>query len=142
MVAKAESVAFLDFVSTVFVVNVETKLVHQHESLLIADDDGFGVADENLVYRTRMVGLKMVDQQVVERTPFQHVVDVLKELPASRPINRVEKHGFLVKQEIAVVRHATRYRVDVLEQVQPVLVSADPVQIVCNRSDTMHFISS
>ena len=80
----------------------------------------------------------MVDHQVVQGTAVQYGLHVGDELPAHRPVGGIEEDGLLVQQDIGVIGHAVVQGVDVLKQGQPVLVRANPVQVIGDHTVIIH----
>ena len=87
-----------------------------------------------------MVGLHVVYDDIVQRSPVQHKFQILKELAADGQVHRVEQDGFFVQQDVGVVAHALGDGVDVFKQSQPPVAGTDPVQIVLNFFDAVHTI--
>ena len=89
-----------------------------------------GIAREDLRHAGGMVGLHVVDDEVVEGATVEHSLDVLEVLADDGAVDRVDEDGLLVKQQVGVVGHAVVERVDVLEQGKALVAGADPPQVV------------
>ena len=63
-----------------------------------------------------MVGFHVVHHQIVEFAAIQHGGHILEKLCSHSCVGSVQKHGFLVQQDIAVIRNATGDGVNVFEQ--------------------------
>jgi hypothetical protein len=70
------------------------------------------------------------------------MLEILKELAAGRPVNRVKEHSLFVEQHIAVVGNTPWDGMDVFKESQAMVVGSDPEQIVCNVSYTIYSITS
>jgi len=123
MAAEAECVTVFNF-DRFF--GFDAKLSHQFEGFFVADDYRIGVSYQYLAYRRRVIGLNVLDKQVIERASAQRGFDVFEKLPQNRPVYRVKKHGFIVHKEVTVIRYARGDRVEVFKQAEPVIVRAYP----------------
>ena len=85
-----------------------------------------------------MIGLHMVDDQVVQGALSQQILDILQQLPADRPIHRIEEDALLIQQQVGVVAHTSGNGMNVLKQMEPVIIGSHPVQIFRNIADTIH----
>ena len=74
-----------------------------------------------------MVRLYMIDHHDVQRSPVQHGLYVLDELPPYGPVCRIEEDRLFVQQYIGVVGHAVIEGMDILKQGQTPVVGAYPV---------------
>ena len=89
-----------------------------------------------------MVGLHVVDDQIIQRAAVQQVLDVFQQLAAGRPVDRVKQHGLLIQQQIRVVGHAARDGMDIFKQSKTMVVCADPIKIVRYIAYAVHIFSS
>ena len=137
VLAKAEGITLLDL-DELLVVHGEAELPHEHKGFGGGDDFHAGPADEDLLNGRAVVGLHMVDDQVVQGPVSQQVVQVFHELAADGPIHGIEQHGEFVHEQIGVVAHAPGDGMDVLKQMGAVVVGAHPVQVVGDSADTVH----
>ena len=119
-------------------VQAEAELIEEGHRLGGGDDLHVGPAQENLLDGSGVVGLHVVDDQIVQGTAVEDSLHVGDKLPAHRPVGGVEEDGLLVQQDIGVVGHAVVQGVDVLKQGQPVLVRAYPVQVVSDHTVIIH----
>ena len=85
-----------------------------------------------------MVGLHVVDEDIVQRPAVQGVLQVLHELGLNRPVHRVKEDGFFVQQQIGVVGHPPGDRVSRLKNGVLTVVGADPDEVVGNFTGTIH----
>ena len=119
-------------------VQAKAELVEQSDRLGSGDDLHVGPAQQNLLDGGGVVGLHVVDDQIVQGAAVEDGLHVGDELPAHRPVGGVEEDGLLVQQDVGVVGHAVVQGVDVLKQGQPVLVRAYPVQVVGDHTVIIH----
>ena len=68
----------------------------------------------------------------------ERVLDILKIGLIHGLVHGVEQDAFLVQQHIGIVADAPGHVVNALEQGQPPVIGADPVQIVLNFAVTIH----
>ena len=97
-----------------------------------------GIAQDDLLDLGGVVGLHVVDDQIVERAAAQRVGDVLAEGMAHRGVGGIEQDGPFVAEQVAVEAHALRHIIDALEHRQTAPVRADPCIIFIDLSDTIH----
>ena len=74
-----------------------------------------------------MVGLHVIDDQIVERLACKQIIHVFEQLTAGRPVNGIEQNTVLVEQEVGVIGHTARNGMDIFKQCQSVVVGTDPV---------------
>ena len=103
MVAKTEAVAILNNYCTVFVLNTKSKLTHDFERFFVADNDRFGMPYQNFSHRRRVVGLSVIDKQIIEWASVKSIFYIFQELSAACPVDRIKKDGLLIEQKITVV---------------------------------------
>lgn len=138
MLAGAEGVALGHQMQAAADTEVE-ELLHHLGYQLVAYDGHFGVVHHQFAQGSGVVHLHVLDDDIVQLTATEHVIQILQILLGSGSVHSVEHHGFLIQQDIGVVRHAHGDLVDALEQSQAPVVGADPGQIISNFSDTIHF---
>ena len=135
--AGGEYVALLDRDG----VGVERKVIklpdHGH-GLGVPDDLERRIAEQQLTDNGAVVGLHVVDDQIVERPPAEHMGDILQEQIRHGAVNGVEQNRLLIHHQIGVVGHAARDRVHILKKGQPAIRSADPIEVLLNLLDTIH----
>ena len=96
--------------------DVEREEVFDHrERFLIADDLHIGVTQNEILHQRAVVGLHVVDDQIVERAAGEHVLDVFKENAAHRAVGGIQQHCLFIEQQIRVIAHAARDGVDVFK---------------------------
>ena len=108
--------------------------------LLIADNGGFGMAQEHFGERRGMVGLHVMDDDVVERSAPQNVLHVLEELFGDGVIDGIEEHRLFVEKEIGIVGSAARDGIDVLKEGEPPIARADVEKIFKDSHGIVHDI--
>ena len=127
MAADLKGVAFFDDDRPGVDVKGEELLDHR-DGLGVADDLRLGVTEDGLGQRRGVVGLHVVDDDVVQLPAVQQVGDVLKEEAGNRVVDGVEEDGLAAKRKVRVVRNPLGDRVNVFKQRQPPVVAADPIQ--------------
>lgn len=108
--------------------------------LLIADNGGFGMAQEHFGKRRRMVGLHVMDDDIVELPAAQNVLHVFEELFGDGMIDGIEERRLLVEKEIGIVGDAARDGIDVLKEGEPPIARADVEKIFQNSNGIVHDI--
>ena len=141
VLAEALGIAFPDLDQLV-AVDSKAELAHEHERLFGRDHFDRRVADQDLLDRRAVVGLHMVDDQIVQRAAVQQVLDVLQQLAAGRPVYGVKQHGLLIEQQVSVVGYTARDGMDIFKQGKAMIVRTDPIQIVRYIAYAVHTVSS
>ena len=139
MPAGRERVHFLNEQRTAVHVERE-ELVNHLQCLRIADDLDLGMAQYQFLHRAAVVGLHMIDNQIIERSSIQRVLEVFKENITDAAIHRVQQHGLFIQQQIRVVRNTARDRVNIFKQRKSPVASANPDHIRRNLLYTIHVI--
>ena len=134
--AGGDGVAFVDQVNHLGIGAVE--LADHIQDLAIADNGGLGVADHQIAQGGGMVGLHVVDKDVVQLPVAQGVFQVLKELSLDCPVYRVEQDGLFVQQQVGVEGHPTGNRMGALKQRVLAVIAADPNEIFRNVAGAVH----
>lgn len=81
------------------------ELTDHIDGLAVADDFCLGVAEHQIAQGGGVVGLHVVDKDIVQRPAVQSVLQVLHKLGLDRPVHRVEKDGLFVQQQVGIVGH-------------------------------------
>ena len=102
------------------------------------DHRSLGVAQQEVHQRGGMVGLHVVDDDVVEWAAREGCGDVFKELRCDRGIGGVEEDGFVIQQYIAVVADAAGDGVGVFEQGESAVAGADVEEVVVDMGYVVH----
>ena len=108
--------------------------------LLIAHNGGFGVAQEHFKKRRRVIGLHVMDDDIVELPAAQNVLHVFEELFGDGMIDGIEERRLLVEKEIGIVGSAARDGIDVLEEGEPPIARADKEKIFQDSNGIVHGI--
>jgi len=137
--AGGEGVALIDYDHAVGHVVVE-ELAQQGAYLLVADDLGLGIAQYQILDGGGVVGLHVMDEQVVQLAPAQSMGHVFKKCAGYGLIHCVEKNGLFVQQKIGVVGNAFGNAVNALKTGKTPVVGADPCQVVQNFFGAVHAI--
>ena len=141
MLAEALGIALFDLDQLV-TVDVKAELTHEHERLFGRDHLDRRITDQDFLNRSAMVGLHVVDDQIIQRAAVQQVLDVLQQLAAGRPVHSVEQHSLLIQQQVSVIGYAARDGMDIFKQGKAVVVRTDPIQIVRYIAYAVHKVSS
>ena len=141
VIAKGEGVP-LFHLDELVAFNVESKLAHEHKRLGSGNDLHLGPADQDFLDGRAVVGLHVVDEQVVQGPVAQQVVQILQQLAADGPVHGVEQDGGLVQQQIGIIAHTPGDGMDVFKQMGTVVVGPHPVQIISDTAHAVHRCSS
>ena len=139
VLAQIQYIAFLDHNGTAFQIHI-VELVHQAEGLLVAHDPHRGIEPCQLRNVSAVVGLHVVDYQIVRLTAAQSSSQILQILPGHRGISSVHDGCLLVQDHIGIVSHAIRNGEHILKQVQTAVAGANPEDLVCDVADILHSI--
>ena len=110
------------------------KPLYHAEGFLVADNLYFRIIFLQQCQRTAVVGLHVVDDEVVDFPVAYHFADILDELGEKVHFHRINQAHLFVVDQIRVVAHAVRQRPQSLEQVLVAVVHTDVVDFVCNFS--------
>ena len=124
MLAGTQDIPFLDNLELDLFRNLQ-ELLHEAGGLQAAHDDRIRPAHQHVEQGCQMVGFHVVNDDVVQRTPGQHRVQILQELCAHRLIDRVQKHRLFIGEDVGVVGCAARDRHHVLKKSQSSVGRAD-----------------
>ena len=137
MLAGRELVALLDHERALG--NVKVVELREHlRSLGGADQLGLRVAAHDGVDHGAVVRLHVLHDHVIERTAVQRMNDVLDKLPADGLVRRIEQHGLVIEQDIAVVGHPARNGEKVFKSAQAAVAAANINEIFLDLSGTVH----
>ena len=121
-------------------VQAEAELIEEVDRLGGGDNLHVRPAQQNLLNGGGVVGLHVVDDQVVQGAAVQHGLHIGDELAAHGPVGGVKEDGLLIQQDVGVVADAVVQGVDILEEGQPVFVRAYPVEVVGDLAVIMHSV--
>ena len=137
VLAGRELIAFLDHERALG--NVKVVELREHlRSLGGADHLGLRVAAHDGVDHGAVVRLHVLHDHVIERTAVQRMNDVLDELTADGLVRRIEQHGLVIEQDIAVVGHPARNGEKVFKSAQAAVAAANINEIFLDLSGTVH----
>ena len=114
------------------------ELTDHIDGLAVADDFCLGVAEHQVAQGGGVVGLHVVDKDIVQRPAVQSVLQVLHKLGLDRPVHRVEKDGLFVQQQVGIVGHPPGNGMGGLKNGVLAVVGADPDQVVGNFTGAVH----
>ena len=133
--AGAEGIASA-YRDTFFAMIVE--LCHEVEAFFRRNNGGFRVTQNDFLECRRMVRLPVIDDDVVQRTSIQDMVQVVQEIRCKFEIDRIKQHCFFIQQDIGVVTYAFRNRMNSLKNIGTVIVHTDPIQIFYDFTNICH----
>ena len=113
MPAYAQRVPILDLVQPL---GDPVEAAQHLEGLLIAYDLELGVALAQQPDGAAVVGLHVVDDEVVEGTVLEDKVELVEEDVAVADVHRVDERGLLVDDQVGIVGDALREAPHVLEE--------------------------
>ena len=114
------------------------ELLHKGEGLGIAHDLHPGEAEGQRLDVGAVVGLHVVDHQVVQRASAQGVEHVLQKLAGDGGVRRVQHGGLFIHNHIGVVGYAVGYGEQILEQGQPAVAAAHPGHLFGQLTGAVH----
>ena len=91
------------------------KLADHHGRFFAANDLRLRMAQQQLRKRCGMIRFHMLHNHIFQRTPGQHMGQILKKHPADGLVDRIEQNGLLIQKQIRVVGDALRHRIDAFE---------------------------
>ena len=103
-----------------------------------ADDDGLRMAQQQLINRSGMIRLHVLNDEEIQRASGQNVLEIFKKHLAHRRIDGVKQDGLLIQQQIGIVAHAIGHGINALEQGEAAVVSAHPPEVLGNLANTVH----
>ena len=104
----------------------------QHvEGLLVADDLHVGIVFLQQRDTATVVGLHVVDHEVVDLAVTDHGMEMLEKLHEEVHLHRINETDFLIIDEIRVVRHAIGQRPQAFEEVLVAVVDTYIMNIFC-----------
>ena len=114
------------------------ELIQHRANLCVAHDRGIGIAQHQFIHCGGVIRLHMVDYQIIQLAPAQHVRDVFKELAGNGTIHGIHHQRFFIIDEIAVVGYAGRDGIYVFKQGKTAILTADPGDFIGNFSRAIH----
>ncbi|MPM91055.1 hypothetical protein SDC9_138180 [bioreactor metagenome] len=85
-----------------------------------------------------MVGLHVVDKDIVQRATVKRVLQVFEELGLHRAVHSIKQDGFFIQKQVRVKRHALGNGKDCLKIRMLAVTGANPKQIVGYLSNAVH----
>ena len=138
MPAGGEDTPLFHQVNPVGQVQPPEKLTQHGFDLVVAEDAGLRMAQQQALHCGGMVRLHMGDDQVIQGPAAQGVLQILKEGLINRLVYGIKQDGFLVQQQVGIVGNTVRNAIHALETGQAAVVSAHPNQIVRYFSGAVH----
>ena len=129
MRAKNQLVAVTDDAAVVGIILAEVGL-HHRERLVGGDNHRAGELVHKAGKVGRVVGLHVVDDQVVRLTALQRLAHVGKPLVAEMLVDGIEHGNLLIHNDVGIVAYAVRYGVQALEQIDIMVIHAHIADIV------------
>ena len=137
MSARTKSIAlFYDDFSGLYV-KVE-KLRNHNESLEVADNFDIGILFYDCADASAVVGLHMIDHEIVEFSSRKHVFDILEKLKTCDAVDGIHKYRLVIEYEIGIVAYAVFNGIDVFKQSYLSVIDAYPIHIGCNFLYAVH----
>ena len=140
MLSQRQCIAFLHSDCSAFQIGI-IKLTDHVVGFYIAHDLHFRITHQKFFNICTVIRLHMVDYQIVQRTSVENVCNIFNELTGNGRICGIHHNRFLVHDQIGVIRHSTGNRKKILKQRQTAVRSANPVNIFCYFSCTVHHIA-
>lgn len=110
---------------------VETvELSNELHGFLTSHNPHTGIGPQNVHHCSAVVGLHVVDNQIVQLPAGQYMGHILHILYAHGPVHSIEQHGFIIQEQIGIIGHAAGYGEYVFKQRQPAVAAAHPKHLV------------
>ena len=118
------------------------ELAHHGQRLRRGDNGGLRVNFQEFGNVGRVVGLHVVDDEIVRLAAVQRGGDIAQPFVREVRVDSVEHGGFFVQNDVGVVRHAARHLVLAFKQVNGVVVDADVADVFGNivHGGSLHFV--
>ena len=129
MAAKLDGIGVFDLYRTVF---DAVEALHHLERLFVAHNLDVGVVLLDQRDGTAVVGLHVVDDQIVDGAVADDLVNVLDELREEIDLHGVNETNLLIINEIRVVAYAIGQRPQSFEEMLVAVVDAHVVDVACN----------
>ena len=129
--AKLERLAVLDLLRAGA---LAVELFDKVERLLVGDDRDIGIHLAQHTDGAGMVGLDVVDDEIIDRTAAQDALDALQILAEELGLDAVDQRDFLVVDQVRIVGNAVGQRPQVLKQVRLAVVDAHPPDVLSDRN--------
>ena len=114
------------------------ELLHEGEGLGVAHQLHLREAEDQRLDVGAVVGLHVVDHQVVQGAAVQGVEHVLHKLAGDGGVRRVDDRGLLVQDQVGVVGDAAGNGEQVLKQGQAAVAGAHPGDLPGQLTGTVH----
>ena len=135
--AGAERVAFADNLHAD--IGREIKELTDHGlRLLVADDGHIGIAQHQLAQRCRMVGLHVIDHNIVKLAAGKHMLKIFEENAVHSLIHGIHQRGLFIQNHIGIIGNAAGDGEHVFKQRQATVVAAYPDDIFVDLLDVIH----
>ena len=131
VLAQLQGVALLDLNAAFRKVGAE-EVLHHGEGLGRTDEGGVGVGVHKDLDVGAVVGLHVLDHQVVGLAAAELGGQVGEPLPGEVLVHGVHDGDFPVQDQVGVVGHTQRHLVLALEEVDLVVVDANVADVPCN----------
>ena len=137
VLAQLQGVALLDHQGVAVHVEV-VELANHLEGFGVAHNLQVGIVGQQHLNGGAVVGLHVVDDEVIQGLVPQRGPHVLDELQRDGGVHRVQQSGFLVQNDVGVVRHPPGDGEEVLKQGQAAVAAAHPNDRVADVSCIDH----
>ena len=129
MLAQLDGIAVFHFQRVTF---YAIEPAHHAESLLVADDLHVGIELLDEGNAAAVVGLHVVDDQIVDRFLAYHLLNVLQIRHEEVHLNRIDEAHFVVVDEIGVVGNSVRKWPKPFEKALVAVVHSHIIGFVCD----------
>ena len=114
------------------------ELADHVDGLAVAHDAGLGVAEHQVAQGGSVVGLHVVDEDIVQLPAAEGMLQILHKLGLDRSVHRIEEDSLLVQEQVGVVGHPPGDGVGRLEDGVLAVVGADPDEVAGNFAGAVH----
>ena len=108
----------------------------------IADKDGIRPAAQNFRNGGGMIRLHMLNNQIIQLTSGQRMLQIFKEDAADGLVHRIKENGCIVQKKIRIIGNTIRDGINALEHGKPAVIAADPDEVFCDLFGAIHGITS
>ncbi len=97
---------------------------HKPESFFVPHQRNTGIFLNNSFQRTRVVGLHVVNHQVIDGPVADNILNIVEVLVDKRTLNRVDERNFVIDNQVGIIGNSMRNGPDVFEQVGAAIVES------------------
>ena len=116
------------------------ELLHKCEGLGVSYDDCVGVDLEEAGDIGGMIGLHVLDDQIIGLSAVKNCRQVVKPFLAKALVNSIHDRDLLIHDDIGIVCHSKRHNILSLKQINFMIIYTNILDIICNSHFTLLYI--